>query len=212
MILLSAHSGEAMESSGIQRTALALATAAAFTLSFSACRRPASDSATGREWATPYLHKNARLGLGLPEYPDIFKAEGRFPIDPRAAARFAVDILRGKGVQDPVICESRWIAAPLSGYLVDALGRLKIGRKDFTTFRVGVRDGCEARQGLDFAAGKEFVFIAFGCDTSGQAVWYPEPGPDYLPAPDEAYPEGLLSFEFLLHRPEFEGLSVRYGF
>ena len=161
--------------------------------------------------AESFLHKNAKLGIGLIMDSDIFKSSGRLPIDPREAARFAVAHLQKRGVKDILICESHWIAAAVSGYLVDGLGLLTIGGRDFTTFRVGIRDGLEARHGSDYEAGKEFVFIALGCDANGRAVWYPDPGPDFQLGPDQTVPEGLLSFEFLLHRPEFESLSVRYG-
>ncbi|MCJ7586562.1 MAG: hypothetical protein MUQ00_01455 [Candidatus Aminicenantes bacterium] len=167
--------------------------------------------ANGQDSIESYLHKHAKLGIGLIADSAIFKPGGPFPIDPREAARFAVAHLRKRGVKDIVICESHWIAAATSGYLVDGLGRLTIGGRVFTTFRVGVRDGLEARHGADYDAGREFVFIAHGCDSSGHAVWHPEPGPDFVLGPDQTVPEGLLSFEFLLHRPEFESLSVRYG-
>jgi hypothetical protein len=161
--------------------------------------------------AEPFLHKNAKLGIGRPGDLGIFKDDGRLPIDPREAARFAVAQLRKRGVKDILICESHWIAAAISGYLVDGLGRLTIGGRDFTTFRVGIRDGLEARHGAEYDAGREFVFIAFGCDANGRTVWYPDPGPDFMLGPDQNVPEGYLSYEFLLHRPEFESLSVRYG-
>lgn len=161
--------------------------------------------------AEPFLHKNAKLGIGLTADSDIFKSTGRRPIDPREAAWFAIAHLQKRGVRDIVICESQWIAAAVSGYLVDGLGLLTIGGRDFTAFRVGIRDGLEARHGSDYEAGKEFVFIALGCDANGRAVWHPEPGPDFMLGPDQNVPEGYLSYEFLLHRPEFESLSVRYG-
>jgi mannosidase alpha-like ER degradation enhancer 2 len=167
--------------------------------------------AGGRDSIEPLLHKNAKLGIGLPGDLGIFKSDGGFPIDPREAARFAAARLHERGVKDILICESRWIAAPLSGYLVDGLGGLTIGGRDFTTFRVGVRDGCEARRGSGFEAGNEFVFIALGRDASGRAVWCPDPGPDIKLGPDRTFPESLLSYEFLMNRPEFESLSVRYG-
>lgn len=157
----------------------------------------------------PLLHSNARLGIGLPGETSLFRADGRLPIAPREAVRFAAAHLRRRGAADVLICESRWIAAPLSGYLVDGLGRLALDGREYTAFRVGVRDGGEAGSGAE--AGSEFAFIAFGRDADGRPVWYPEPGPDVHPGPDQACPEGLLSFEFLMNRPEFEGLSARYG-
>jgi len=167
--------------------------------------------ANGQDSIESYFHKNAKLGIGLIMDSDIFKSSGRLPINPREAARFAVAQLQIRGVQDILICESHWIAAAISGYLVDGLGRLTIGGRDFTTFRVGIRDGLEARHGAEYDAGREFVFIALGCDANGRAVWHPDPGPDFMLGPDRNVPEGLLSFEFLLNRPEFESLSVRYG-
>jgi len=130
-------------------------------------------------------------------------------ISPQEAASFAVSRLQARGVKDIVICESFWIAAPLSGYLVDAKGKATINGTEFSSFRVGIKDGL-GEKGERSSAGQEFVFIARGETKPGQSVWYPSPGPDYELAEGESVPEGMLAYEFLLNREQFEELHIRY--
>jgi hypothetical protein len=154
-----------------------------------------------------YLHKNARLDTGPPA--ELLQDSLRKPISPQQASLFAVQHLKTRGVGDIVICEAFWIAAPLSGYLIDALGKTTINGVRYTTFRVGIRDGLE-EEGTKRPAGEVFVFIAYGRDSAGQSVWYPSPGPDYTVAQGEAITEDMLAYEFLLGRERFEALSTRY--
>lgn len=158
-----------------------------------------------------YLHKNAKLGIGLAS-EELFLPSGTKPITPRAAAGFAVYHLKRIGVKDIVVCESHWIAASISGYLVDSQGSLTIGDKHFSVFRIGIRDGLEKHHGEDYKEGTKFVFIALGWGNTGKPLWYPDPGPDYKLAKDEGVTEGMLSYEYLLYRKEFESLPVRYKY
>ena len=153
-----------------------------------------------------YLHKNCKLG----QQPEFLIQEGRVkPISPREAASFAVRGLQARGVKEIVICEALWIAAPLSGYLVDAKGKATINGTEFSSFRVGIRDGLEEKNG-QYAAGEEFVFIARGEIENGRSVWYPSPGPDYELGEGGDVTDGMLAYEFLLHREAFEHLADRY--
>jgi hypothetical protein len=155
------------------------------------------------------LHKDAKLGIGLPS-PELVDTLRPRPISPRAAAMFAVQNLQERKVKDILVCESRWIAAPLGGYLVDCQGRMSIGGKRFTVFRVGIMDGTDSRHGMQYRAGTEFVFIALGRNAQGKNVWFPDPGPDYVPGPGEETTRGMLAYEFLLRREDFETLARRY--
>ncbi len=108
-----------------------------------------------------------------------------------------------------MICEVQWIAAPISGYLVDLKGKLIIDHQDYTTFRIGITDSYD-EDTEENLAGKEFVFIALGKNAEGKAIWYPSPGPDYKPTNDEAIPESFFIYEFLINRDRFETLFNRY--
>jgi hypothetical protein len=154
-----------------------------------------------------YLHKNARLDNGPPV--ELLQDSLRKPISLQQASLFAAQHLKARGVEDIVICEAFWIAAPLSGYLIDALGKTTINGVRYTTFRIGIRDGLE-KEGTRRLAGEVFVFIAYGKDSSGQSMWYPSPGPDYTVAQDEVITDEMLAYEFLLGRERFETLSTRY--
>ena len=159
-----------------------------------------------------YLHKNAILAvppLSSPPPADLIQKAERMPISPRKACWFAIEHLESKGVKDIVICEVHWIAAPLSGYLIDIKGKLTIDHEDYTTFRIGITDGFDEDAGKN-PAGKEFVFIAFRKNTKGKSLWIPRPGPDYKFKEGEAMPESLLIYEFLLNRERFETLYDRY--
>ncbi|MBN1423948.1 hypothetical protein JXA88_05260 [Candidatus Fermentibacteria bacterium] len=156
----------------------------------------------------PYLHPRANLVVWPSPGEDV-EISGTF-ISPRAAADSATLALMHRGVQRPLICEARWIAGSVSGYLVDAIGDLTIEGLHYSVFRIGIRDGAEAQYGEEFCAGSEFVFIALGWDSAGAQIWYPPPGPDHHPAEDESLDE-LLAYEFLLDREAFETLLTRYA-
>lgn len=160
-----------------------------------------------------YLHKDAMLGIGLsPIFPPGEGAalSGHLFISPRVAAAFAVFHLQQMGVKNITICESHWIAAAISGYLVDALGICTIEGKHYSVFRIGIRDGEESKHGAEYNAGTQFVFIAMGWDSLGKQIWYPQCGPDYYLSANKDVPQGALSYEFLLRRDEFENLPMRY--
>jgi len=164
------------------------------------------------ERVDPYLHKNAILAvppLSCPPPSDLIPRTKGKPISPRKACTFAIGHLRKKGVKDIKICEVQWIAAPLSGYLVDAKGKLTIDHQDYSTFRIGIKDGLDEDAGKN-DAGEEFVFIAYGKNPKGEPLWYPCPGPDYKPKDGESMPESLLTYEFLIGRQRFETLCERY--
>lgn len=153
-----------------------------------------------------YLHKNAILAVEPLSHPpsDLISKTKEMPISPLKACKFAIERLKTKGIKNIVICEVQWIAAPLSGYLVDTKGALAIDHHEYSTFRIGITDG------LDEDAGKEFIFMAFRKNTNGQAIWYPRPGPDYKLKEGEVVPESLLIYEFLIDRERFETLWDRY--
>jgi hypothetical protein len=130
------------------------------------------------------------------------------PISPQEACKFALQRLTERGISEIVICEIRWIAAPLAGYLIDAQGMLGLNGLTHTTFRVGIRDGTDEAEGRH-TAGDEFVFIARAEDSAGNALWHPSPGPDWQPSPEDTY-DDLLPYEFLLEREQFESLENRY--
>ena len=153
-----------------------------------------------------YLHKNAQID-SPPQ--NLFHGSAMKPIPPLEAASFALHRLEARGVRDIVICEISWIAAAISGYLVDAKGKATINGINYSTFRIGIRDGLEKKNGK-FLAGDEFVFIARGEKESGQSAWYPSPGPDYKMADGDDVTEGMLAYEFLLNREKFESLGRRF--
>jgi len=153
-----------------------------------------------------YFHKDCKFNPPPDWVIDSSKVK---PISPRQAAEFAVRRLQARRVKDIAICEVSWITAPLGGYLVDAKGRATINGNDFSSFRVGIRDGSDYWRG-NYSAGEEFVFFALGADRSGKSLWYPSPGPDYQLAEGEVMTEGMLAYEFLLRRKDFESLGIRF--
>lgn len=154
-----------------------------------------------------YLHQDFTLVWSLPR--EDLRGPDFQPITPQEASWFAVQHLIDRGVKDIVVCEARWIAAPLGGYLIDSLGSLNQEDKTYTLFRVGVRDGTDNFEGYS-EAGQEFVFIALGKNRAGEIKWYPSPGPDYDHPKIEPFPIELLAYEFLVDREEFENLADRY--
>lgn len=153
-----------------------------------------------------HLHKDCKLG-SPPEF--LIQNSKVKPISPREAASFALRRLQARGVEDIVICEAFWIAAPISGYLVDAKGKATIEGTNYSTFRVGIKDGLEKKNGQSLA-GEEFVFIARGETETGEPLWYPSPGPDYKFVEGQDVTAGMLAYEFLLHRKKFESLASRF--
>jgi hypothetical protein len=174
---------------------------AGLILCFLAMQTPCSASSLDQ-----HLHKNAKLDTPS---ATLFEHAEVKPISPREAASFALRHLEAKGVRDIVICEVNLIAGAISGYLVDAKGKATIDGTNYSTFRIGIRDGLEAKDGKR-TAGEEFVFMARGELGSGQSVWYPSPGPDYKLAAGEAVSKEMLAYEFLLHWDAFERLASRY--
>ncbi len=154
-----------------------------------------------------YLHKNASLGSS--PSAEIIKHSSRKPISAKEACSFALSHLQVRGIKKIQICEATWIAAPLSGYLIDAKGVTTIRAKRYSIFRIGIRDGLEEKGGKQ-KAGQAFVFIARGIDDAGKTLWYPPPGPDYKPGKGETTTDDMLAYEFLLNRNSFEKLAGRY--
>jgi len=146
-----------------------------------------------------YLHEDAILhGVEMPPEAE-YKA-----ISLKEAIQFAIRYLENKGVKEIKICETKWMAAPLGGFLIDGLGDFSIGGKEYSIFRIGIRDGSEGN------AGEAFAFIARGEDEKGNVIWYPEPGPGFQPVKGEVFPEELMVYEFLIDRERFESLSSRF--
>jgi hypothetical protein len=165
------------------------------------------DASCSAQEIKEYLHEDANINNGPSE--EFIDKTGQRPITPEEAALFAVRELQKMNVEDIIICEVYWIAAPLGGYLVDSKGKACINGKLYTIFHVGIRDGSDLIDGK-YLAGEKFVFIASGKDESGR-YWYPAPGPDYnLVERDSITTDGMLQYEFLLYRENFENLENRY--
>ena len=90
------------------------------------------------------------------------------------AVQRAVSGLRDRGVREVQVCAVECIAAPLSGVLVDAMGKLRRGGATYTEFRIGILDMSES--GIDLRPGDEFSFLAHGSDESGREAWLPPLG------------------------------------
>jgi hypothetical protein len=156
-----------------------------------------------------YLHKNARFVEPSP----IVKRGDKVPISAHRAAILASKKLESKGVKDILVCEVKWIAAPLTGFLVDAKGDLRIGDERFRVFRIGLRDGMEEENG-QWGAGEEFAFMAYGRTSGGKSIWFPKPGPGIVPT-EKSTPEEMSSYlvyQFLApeNQKDFENLADRY--
>jgi hypothetical protein len=132
-------------------------------------------------------------------YPDSVDLPGL--ITAQAAAEAAAGALVHEGASEITVCRTSWIAAPLGGYLVDGLLALSTDSAEYTSFRVGVRDGSEGNPG------EIFVTLLKGETPEGEVAWYPSPGPDYIPAEGDVAPDRLLDYEFLLDREIFESLE-----
>ena len=148
-----------------------------------------------------YFHKDVIIGNLSNSYPKGIKG--------KKAALFGIKKLKERDIKDIQICVVSWIAAPVSGYLIDAKGTWKHKDQKFSVFRIGIRDGSEERKNKLFA-GEEFVFIALGEDKSGEKIWYPPPGPDYEIKENKVVPEAYYFYEFLLERQDLENLDLQF--
>lgn len=130
-------------------------------------------------------------------------AAGSFDALPGSTAAVLVgtslDTLYSMGAEDIVFCDLMRIEAPLGGWLADGLFYLEKEAARYGTFRVGVSDSARV-----------FAVMARGSEEDGGTVWLPAPGPDCVVPEGEAAPEGLLTYEFLLEREEFEDLEERF--
>ncbi len=160
--------------------------------------------------ARPFVHPRAVI-QGSPEpFRADFKTKGVLTAED--AVNRAVGIMRKRGIARLCICEVSWIAAPVSGYLVDAQGDLSLDGGRCSLFRLGITDSPQGSGSLEFpeGAGEEFVFIARGVDAAGRTLWFPPPGPDCRPGPQQETTMGMLAYEYLLGRQRFETLPERY--
>ena len=115
----------------------------------------------------------------------------------------AFERLTGTGGEDIFICRCHRIEAPLGGYLIDGLFRLEMNGKNYSTFRIGIEDA---------EPDTFFTFIARGMDQYSDVIWYPEPGPDYIPQENQVTPESFFTYEFLIDRDEFENLENEFAY
>ena len=155
-----------------------------------------------------YIHPKADLFVHAP--PPASLAGERNALSPREATDVAIPMLLQKGITNLMICEVSWITAPFSGYLIDARGTLRKNENILTVFRLGIHDGEDEESGPMYTAGNEFVFLAFGTDSTDSSIWYPDPGPDATPEEIAADADRFLAYEFLLDREAFESLPERY--
>ncbi len=147
------------------------------------------------------IHPDAEI------FDSSYPQEVEFPvITGLEATVFADSFLSHMSAKDVVFCRTRWIVAPLGGYLVDGLCEIDIEGTQYTSFRIGIRDGSEGNPEED-----KFTFIAYGTtDGNENILWYPEPGPDFQPDEDEIIPESYSNYEFLLNREDFENLEIDF--
>ncbi len=113
----------------------------------------------------------------------------------------AFDGLTALGGESILVCRFHRIEAPLGGYLIDGLFNLEIEGLNYTTFRIGIEDG---------ESNYFFALIARGMDSDSNVIWYPAPGPDYVPENNQVTPEDFLTYEFLIDRDEFENLENEF--
>ncbi len=153
-----------------------------------------------------FLHPLAVIG----DDPVLVEGKETVMLSPMDAARTAAGLLGEMGATGVLVCEVARIEAPLTAYVVDAVGAFSMNGSTFDAFRLVLRDGAEY-DGELYPPAEQIAFIAHGVDPSGEAAWYPSCGPDYVPAGDEpSFPDALFEFEFLIGRESFETLSVRY--
>ncbi|MCK4806957.1 MAG: hypothetical protein KAT09_04890 [Candidatus Aegiribacteria sp.] len=150
----------------------------------------------GAAWSTPPLDDFI--------YPDEEIIESIIQINDERldeALFTALESLTEMGVANIIICRFQRIEAPLGGYLIDGLFNLKIKGKNYSTFRIGIEDG---------EPDTFFTFMARGIDHNSNAIWYPLPGPDYMPEENQVTPESFFTYEFLIDRDEFENLENEF--
>lgn len=162
------------------------------------------------KWTRHFIHPQA----SIQGYPEQFKAEfeKRGVLTAEQAIDRAVKILRQMDIGHLCICEVTWIAGGVSGYLIDALGDFNFQNNHYTIFRLGITDSPQGTgyPGFPEGAGEKFVFIAKGLTPDSRPVWLPGLGPDFQPEPQDAVPEWILSYNYLLNRERFETLGDRY--
>ena len=113
----------------------------------------------------------------------------------------AFNNLTALGGESILVCKFHRIEAPLGGYLFDGLINLEIEGANYTTFRIGIEDG---------ESNHFFALIARGMDSNSNVIWYPAPGPDYVPEINQVTPEDFLTYEFLINRDGFENLENEF--
>ncbi len=117
------------------------------------------------------------------------------------ALYLVLDSITELGGENILVCRFHRIEAPLSGYLIDGLFKIELEGEKYSTFRVVIEDSTEDRL---------FALIARGMDSDSNIIWYPEPGPDYIPEDNQVIPEDFLIYEFLIDRDEFENLENEF--
>ena len=170
-----------------------------------------------------YIHPRARIE----ECPEKLQVPGALTYE-QALAR-AVEMFIDSGVRRLCVCEVRWIQAPVSGYLVDALGDLEMkvshgslgeeGR--YSLFRAGITDRPQGGvSGFPGGAGEEFAFVAKGVGPDGKPKWFPPSVlTDVVTARLRGDPDSEADFKFPLvyfvkyfqDRERFESLPERYA-
>jgi len=145
------------------------------------------------------LDRHFAPGLELKEavYPETW--QNPKPISARQALEFTLHSLERRGVCDIRLCQIHWIAAPVGGAIVHATGHWKKDGVDFETFALGIRDGTEAKYGLQ--GGDEFFVLARGRDAKGAETYYESGQKGYSPrilrySEIVGDPEKELIFEF----------------
>lgn len=139
---------------------------------------PALPAADGTIDVGKSLHPRARIENG----PGNHRAPGVLTVE--QALIKAIALFEDSGVRRLCVCEVRWVEAPVSGYLVDALGDLEMkvthgsmgeeGR--YFIFRLGISDRAQGDGSpLACGAGEGFAFVAKGVGPDGEPKWYPPP-------------------------------------
>lgn len=117
------------------------------------------------------------------------------------AIYLAMDSITELDGENILFCRFHRIDAPLGAYLLDGLFKMELEGEEYSTFRVVIEDSTEDRF---------FALIARGMDSESNVIWYPEPGPDFIPENNQVIPESFLIYEFLIDRDEFENLENEF--
>ncbi len=152
-----------------------------------------------------FVHPQASIQGYSNDSKAEFEAHGVLTVE--EAMDSAIDILRRRGVGRLYICEVFWIAAPVSIYLIDAIGDYDFAGGHYTSFRLGIIDRPE---GIGSHFPEEFIFIARGFDAAGQPLWFPPPGPDAGLEAREPSTRAVQAYELLPDRERFETLASRF--